>query len=134
MKNLLVGFLFLITFSASAQKQINKLMPIDLSKLSNAKVKTAITALQNGDDKTWFSLFSADVKLYDDGNQMQFNNFFKKALGHERFKSIDKVENKGLDVYGNFHSDQWGEFKTFFKFQIGKDGKINQLDIGQASY
>ena len=107
-------------------------MPVDLSKLSNSKVKAAINALQKGDEKTWFSLFADDVKFYDDGNQLQFNNFFKKALGHERFTSIDQVENNGLDVYGNFHSDQWGDFKTFFKFQIGKGGKIIRLDIGQS--
>lgn len=109
-------------------------MAIDLNKLSNPKIKLAITALQKGDDKAWFALFAENVVLYDDGNQMQFNNFFKKALGHERFVTIDKVENNGLDVYGNFHSDQWGDFKTYFKFKINKEGKINQLDIGQASF
>jgi hypothetical protein len=109
-------------------------MAIDLTKLSNAKVKAAIAALQKGDEKTWFPLFAIDVAFYDDGNQMKFNNFFKKALGHERFTSIDKVENNGLEVYGHFHSDQWGDFKTHFKFQLNKEGKIARLDIGQASY
>lgn len=109
-------------------------MAIDLTKLSNAKVKAAITALQKGDEKTWFPLFAADIAFYDDGNQMKFNNFFKKALGHERFTSIDKVENNGLDVYGQFHSDQWGDFKSYFKFVVNKEGKIARLDIGQASY
>ncbi|WP_225872199.1 hypothetical protein [Pedobacter frigidisoli] len=134
MKHFLIGFLLCVTHVTFAQNQIKKSMPLDLTKLSNAKVKAAIAALQKGDEKAWFPLFSADVKLYDDGNQMQFNNFFKKALGHERFTSIDKVENNGLDVYGNFHSDQWGDFTTFFKFQIGKEGKIIRLDIGPASY
>ena len=109
-------------------------MSLDLSKLSNLKVKAAINALQKGDIKNWFALCADDAILYDDGNQLQFNNFFKKAVGHERFTSIDKVENNGLDVYGNFHSDQWGDFKTYFKFQINKAGKISRLDIGQASY
>jgi len=109
-------------------------MPVDLSKLSNSKVKAAINALQKGDTKAWFPLFTDDVTFFDDGNQLQFNNFFKKALGHERFTSIDQVENNGLDVYGNFHSDQWGDFQTFFKFQIGKEGKISRLEIGQASF
>jgi hypothetical protein len=108
-------------------------MAVDLSKLSNAKVKAAITALQNGDLKSWFPLFSDHVAFSDDGNQMQFTNFFKKALGHERFISIDRVEDNGLSVYGDFHSDQWGDFKTAFKFQIDKSGKINRLDIGQLS-
>jgi len=106
-------------------------MAVDLKKLINRKVKAAIEALQKGDHNAWFLLFAEEVVLYDDGNQMQFNNFFKKALGHERFTSIDKVENNGLHVYGHFHSDQWGDFKTFFKFQLNKEGKINRLDIGQ---
>lgn len=108
-------------------------MAVDLSKLSNPKVKAAITALQNGDIKSWFTLFSENVAFSDDGNQMQFNNFFKKALGHERFITIDKVEDNGLSVYGDFHSDQWGDFKTVFKFQMDKSGKICRLDIGQVS-
>lgn len=104
-------------------------MFIDLSKITNAKIKAAITALQNGDNKTWFSLFANDVIFYDDGNQVQFNNFFKKALGHERFLTIEQVENGGLSIYGDFHSDQWGDFKTNFKFELNKEGKINRLDI-----
>lgn len=108
-------------------------MSLDLTKLSNPKVKAAIQALQNCDEKGWFSLFAAEVAFYDDGNQMKFNNFFKKALGRERFTSIERVENNGLEVYGHFHSDQWGDFTTCFKFEINKAGKISRLDIGQAS-
>lgn len=103
-------------------------------KLTNATVKQAINALQAGDKKTWFALFTADAALYDDGNKMSFHTFWEKALGHERFTSIDKVENNGLDVYGHFHSDQWGDFKTYMKFHLQADGKFNRLDIGQASY
>jgi len=109
-------------------------MSVDLTKLSNPKVKAAIMALQKGDEKIWFPLFASDVAFYDDGNQMKFNNFFKKALGHERFTHIDKVENNGLHVYGHFHSDQWGNFTTCFKFEINKEGKISSLAIGQAVY
>ncbi|MCZ4243286.1 hypothetical protein [Pedobacter punctiformis] len=130
-------FCFFITLSLTTQAQIKpgkNQMALDLTKLSNTKVKAAVVALQKGESKSWFALCAADAILYDDGNQMQFNNFFKKALGHERFTSIDKVENNGLDVYGHFHSDQWGDFKTYFKFKFNKEGKISRLDIGQASY
>lgn len=106
-------------------------MAVDLNKLTNKRVKAAIDALQKGKQNAWFLLFAEEVVLYDDGNQLQFNNFFKKALGHEKFTSIDKVENNGLDVYGHFHSDQWGDFNAFFKFRINKEGKIDRLDIGQ---
>jgi hypothetical protein len=34
------------------------------------------------------------------------------------------VENNGKDVTGNFHTERWGAFKTYFKFSIDSDGKI----------
>lgn len=96
-------------------------------------VKLAVEALSKGDSKAWFDLFTADAELFDDGNKMDFHSFFKKAIGHERFVSIDKVENEGLTVYGRFHSDQWGDFQTYFKFHL-RDNRFYKLEIGQASY
>ena len=106
---------------------------MNISMLTNTVVKKAIDALQKGSTTDWFALFADDALLFDDGNKMNFKSFFNKALGHERFTSIDKVENNGLTVYGKFHSDQWGDFRTYFKFQINTEGKINRLDIGQAN-
>jgi hypothetical protein len=65
---------------------------------------------------------------------MDLKRFFEKALGHERFTSIDRVENGSMNIYGKFHSDQWGDFKTYFKFRLNAQGKIDRLEIGQASY
>ncbi len=123
--------LMICTLTAKGQRKSNTM---NTDKLTNTTVKKAIDALQTTDSKAWFALFTADAELYDDGNKMNFRSFFEKALGHERFTSIDKVENNGLDLYGKFHSDQWGDFKTYFKFHINAAGKINRLDIGQASY
>ncbi|POS00590.1 hypothetical protein Q361_1502 [Flavobacterium croceum DSM 17960] len=110
-------------------KQNNKM---DTSKLTNETVKNAFDAWQSGDSKTFLSFFTTDAKLYDDGNPRDFLSFVKDACGHEKFTSIDKVENNGLDITGNFHTESWGDFKTYFKFQINAEGKINRLDIGQA--
>ncbi|MGQ3012348.1 MAG: hypothetical protein ACT6QS_01455 [Flavobacteriales bacterium] len=44
------------------------------------------------------------------------------------------MEHEGQHLYGRFHSDQWGDFKTYFKFRINAEGLIERLDIGQASY
>jgi hypothetical protein len=126
MKKLLV-YVALICLSLPVSAQIK---PIKMNPIA----QKAIDALNAGDKKAWFALFTDDAQLFDDGNKMNFKSFFEKALGHERFTSIDKVENNGLDVYGKFHSDQWGDFKTYFKFHINAQGKINRLDIGQASY
>ena len=101
-------------------------------KLTHPIVKAAITALNAGDSTAWFALFTQTAALYDDGKKMDFIVFFKKALGHERFTNIDSVANNGLDVFGEFHSDEWGTFRTYFKFHLNRDNKIERLDIGQA--
>ena len=105
---------------------------MDTSKLTNETVKNAFDAWQNGDSKTFLSYFTTDAKLFDDGNARDFSRFVKDACGYEKFTSIDKVENNGLDITGNFHTESWGDFKTYFKFHINAEGKINRLDIGQA--
>jgi len=98
----------------------------------NPTVKAAIEALQKGDVKAWSALFEPDASLYDDGAPRSLDKFTRDALGHERFTSIDRVENHGLDVIGAFHSDQWGDFRTYFRFQLSPSGGIKRLDIGQA--
>lgn len=105
---------------------------MNTDKLINTTVKAAIEAWQKGDADAWLSFFTPDAKLYDDGHPRDFQRFCEEAIGHERFTSIDKVENNGLDVYGAFHSDEWGDFDTYFKFTIDTGGKISRLDIGQA--
>lgn len=100
--------------------------------LTNPTVKAAIEALQSGDRTAWSALFENDATLYDDGSPRSLEEFTKEALEHERFTSIDSVENDGLDLIGGFHSDQWGDFRTYFRFQLSSSGKIKRLDIGQA--
>jgi hypothetical protein len=95
---------------------------MDTSKLTNTTVKAALDVWQAGDAKLWLSFFTEDAKLLDDGHQRDFREFSTKAIGHERFTSIDKVENNGLSIYGKFHSDSWGDFNTFFKFHINREG------------
>jgi len=79
--------------------------------LTNPIIKAAIKALQNGDRKTWSALFEPDAELYDDGSPRSLKEFTRDALGHERFASIDRVENNGLDLTGAFHSDRWAIFR-----------------------
>ena len=106
---------------------------VDLTSLIDLKVREAIEALQAGNKIGWIALFSVDAKLTDDGSPRSLIGFASHALGHERFTSIDRVANAGLDIYGHFHSDRWGDFRTFFKFHPGPDGKFVRLDIGQAN-
>lgn len=100
--------------------------------LTNPTIKAAIEALQKGDRKVWSALFEPGAKLYDDDAPRSLEKFTRDALGHERFTSIERVENNGLDLVGAFHSDQWGDFRTYFRFQLSPSGKIKRLDIGQA--
>lgn len=106
--------------------------PVITDALTNPIVKAAIEALQKGDRKAWLALFESDAKLYDDGALRSLEKFTRDALGHERFTSINRVDNNGLDLIGEFHSEQWGDFRTYFRFRISPAGKIKRLDIGQA--
>ncbi|MFC0516605.1 hypothetical protein ACFFGT_20530 [Mucilaginibacter angelicae] len=135
---IIYGTLITSTVNAQAAKTpastIQNINTMNTEKLTNPVVKQAIDALQSGDKQAWFALFGKDSQLFDDGNKMNFKSFFEKALGHERFTSIDKAEQNGTHIYGKFHSDQWGDFKTYFKFTVDADGKISKLEIGQAGY
>jgi len=106
--------------------------PVITDALTNPIVKAAIEALQKGDRKAWLALFESDAKLYDDGALRSLEKFTRDALGHDRFTSIERVEKDGLDLIGEFHSEQWGDFRTYFRFRISPAGKIKRLDIGQA--
>jgi hypothetical protein len=101
-------------------------------KLTNPTVKAAIEALQSGDKAAWRALFEPDAKLFDDDSPRSLAHFSAEALGHERFTSIDRVDNHGLDLVGQFHSEVWGDFRTYFRFTLSPGGKISRLAIGQA--
>ena len=115
------------------QTTTQKTQTMDLSKITDTTVKAAMEAFQAG-DKSWYDFFAENPVMTDDGNAVDFKSFFSKALGEEKFLSIDKVENNGKDIYGNFKAGNWGTFKVFFKFQVNEAGKFHQLDIGQAKY
>ena len=116
----------------STPKRQDKIM--DLSKITNQTVNAAMEAWQNGDSKTFLSYFTANPSMTDDGNPRNFQSFVKDACGKEKYLTIDKVENDGKDVFGNFKAGNWGTFKVFFKFHQNNEGKFERLDIGQAKY
>jgi hypothetical protein len=116
------------------KKQQNYIVAMDTGKLTNHVVKGAFDAWQKGDAQLWLSYFTPDAQLLDDGHPRSFQEFSTEAIGHERFTSIDIVQDHGLSIYGKFHTDTWGNFKTYFKFHINSNSKIYKLEIGQADY
>jgi len=106
---------------------------MDTSLLTNETVKKAIDALQQNDKKIWYSFFTDNAVFTDDGRTLDFRSFFDNAFDKkEKFLTLDKIENGGKDIYGNFYTGQWGTFRVYFKFHIDENGKIHRLDIGQA--
>lgn len=103
-----------------------------LEQITDPAVRAALTAWQNADKAAWLAAFVEKPQLFDDGNPRDFTEF-TNAIGIERFKTIDKVEDGGRSVYGQFHSDTWGDFRTYFKFTAGADGPFTRLDIGQVN-
>lgn len=126
------------SFTACGQRYRNhkheNIKNMDTSKITNIIVKEAIDAFQSSDVNKWISLFSEDAVLLDDGKPRDLKEFSTQAIKIENFTSIDKVENNGKSIYGQFHSDEWGDFKAYFKFHFNEQGKIDMLEIGQADY
>jgi hypothetical protein len=106
--------------------------PKGWEKLTNPTVRAAIHALQRGDRSAWVALFESNAKLYDDGRPRSLEKFNQDAIGRDRFTSIHLVKNNGLDITGQFHSEEWGDFRTYFRFQLSPAGRIQRLDIGEA--
>lgn len=105
---------------------------ISTEALEHPVVKAAIEAFQRGDRAAWTALFEPGARLFDDGNPRDLARFDQDAVGHERFTGIERVSADGLEITGPFHSDQWCDFKTYFRFHLSSAGRIQQLDIGQV--
>src|SRR5258708_1531743 len=108
---------------------------LDLSSIVPPIVKEAITAMNGSNRRKWYALFSDAATLTDDGTPHDLTEWsegelFAPSLAY--LASVDKVEDGGLTVYGRFHSDRLGDFKTFLKFSVEK-GRIIKLAVGQAS-
>lgn len=107
---------------------------MDLNKISNETVRQAIEALQANDKAAFYSHFTSDAKFSDDGNEGNFKSFFDNAFSHkEKFLTLDKIENDGKNLEGDFFAGQWGTFKVYFNFTLNGEGKIERIDIGQVS-
>ena len=110
--------------------------PLGLGAVSNPVVISAIGALNGRDNKRWFQLFSENAEFSDDGIPRDLVKWCEEEL-FGRFRayltSIDKVEDGGLSFYARYHSDKWGDFKTFWRFKV-EDGRISKLDVGATDY
>ena len=105
---------------------------LDLNAVDNPIVKSAIEAINRRNKKQWYKSFSDNPALIDDGNPQDFIEWCEKELFGSSLSylaSIDKVEDGGLTIYGMFHSEQWGDFKTFLRFHMENE-KITQVGSG----
>jgi hypothetical protein len=99
-------------------------------------VSSAISALISRDKKAWFDLFSERTEFSDDGIPRDLAEWCEEEFfgrWHAHIISIDKVEDGGLTFYARYHSDKWGDFKTFWRFKLA-DGKIAKFDVGATDY
>jgi hypothetical protein len=109
---------------------------LDLSSLADPPVRSAAEALQMRDEGRWFDQFSANAGFSDDGIEHDLRSWCKEELfgpWRAHLISIDGVEDGGLTFYATYHSDKWGDFKTFWRFQTA-NGKISRLDVGATDH
>ncbi|SII55198.1 hypothetical protein [Mycobacteroides abscessus] len=103
----------------------------DFTRLTDPAVERALRAWQRADSTSWLDAFVDQPGLTDDGALRDFGAF-SAEIGNEYFTSIEKVSPDGHTVTSQFHSETWGNFRTFFRFVPDESGKFRQLDIGQA--
>jgi hypothetical protein len=106
-----------------------------IADLSNVVVRTALEAINTRQREVWLGLFAPDAMLTDDGTPHDYVEWadaelFGVASGGQ-VTAITRVEDDGQTVYTDFHSNQWGDFRGVWKFQI-QAGKITRLDVEQA--
>ncbi len=104
-----------------------------LDELSLPIVRAAIEAVNSRNRQAWLALFAADATLTDDGSPHDVQQWADSELFgqyHCRINAIDRKENNGTLIHSDFHSERWGDLKTFWKFTLEND-KITRLDVGQ---
>jgi hypothetical protein len=45
---------------------------------------------------------------------------------------IDRLANTSFDIEGDFHSEERGDFRTYFSFELNGPCRIVRLDIGKV--
>ncbi len=110
--------------------------PLGLDLVRDPVVRSAVEALNGRDKRGWFRLFSEKPKFSDDGIPSDLvewceEELFGTALAY--IISIDRVEQGGLTIYARYHSDKWGDFRTFWRFVV-QNGRISRLDVGATDY
>lgn len=110
--------------------------PPGLAAVRDPLVRSAVEAVNSRDRARWFALFADGAAFSDDGVEQDLQRWCDEELfgRHSvRVVSIDKVEADGRTFYARYHSDKWGDFKTFWRFAV-KGGKVSRLDVGATSY
>lgn len=106
---------------------------MEIKELHNPIVRAALTAVNNNDRATWLSLFSPNAHVTDDGNPRHYVEWADTELfgkGNGRITNVEHEDASGLTIHTMFHSNVWGQFKTFWTFTL-RDDKITRLDVGQ---
>lgn len=107
---------------------------INYERITDPIVRKALQAWQEADRTRWKSMFADDASLTDDGHPRNLEDFSKYAIGDEYFLTIDKIEDHGRTVTGQFHTKKYGDFIARFHFEINDAGKIFRLDIGMVGH
>jgi hypothetical protein len=104
----------------------NNNSPMKVEELTNSVVRAVVTAMRDGDRKSFFASFEQSVILTDDGHQQPFADWADREifLAHGRL-DVKQQNRNGLELVGPFHSDQW-DMETVWRFEIA-DGHVRPL-------
>jgi len=99
-----------------------------IEELANPVVRAMVTAMNDGDRNTFFSVFAPSAELTDDGNPEPLTEWVDREIFHARGSLyVESEDHGGLELTGRFESDQW-DMLTVWRFEI-VNGRIQRLDV-----
>lgn len=105
---------------------------INWNQLTNPAIRTALEAQQKHDLTAWFAVFSDNPTFINDDKTEDFKQFFENAFNfHEKLLSIEKVDETGTHITGNYFGGKYGTYRISIRFRENSAGKLDYLEIKQ---
>lgn len=105
---------------------------IPTEELHDATVRAVVTAINKGDRETFYSLFSDDATMSDDGTERDFRQWTEREIfssnGH---MNVDSQSPDGRSLVASYRNDTFGEMRTSWTFTV-EDGEVTRMEAGQA--
>lgn len=105
---------------------------INVDQLTMPAVRTAVTAINNGDRGAFLATLTPEATLSDDGNEQDLTDWADREIFTVNgYMEIESESGGGQYLIARYRNDTWGQMRTSWAFTIS-GGKISRIEAGQA--